>query len=145
MHKDFYASGFLYHPTTKQILLHQKPSQDGTPAWSLIGGIGLPSETAEAVFKRVVYELTRIKLNLKYILPVYTYYNKDIDKNAFLSYAHVEVLHDVKNKTDLTFGWFTTKQVFKLPLTPQTRHDITVAQRVIDSHMRKSLGQQTLE
>ena len=144
MHKKFYASGFLYHPTTRQILLQQqKETQDTKTIWLLVGGISKSRETPQAAFKRLVQKLLRTKLSLKAIESVYFY--KDIDTDHYILYAETKKMKKSSPKNQPEFAWFTFKQVLKLQVDAQTKHDIVVSQRVIDSKTRKRLGQHTLE
>ena len=146
MNKDFYASGFLYHPSTRQILLQQqKQTNDTSPVWSLFGGIGKSRENPQTTFQRVIHKLLDVKLKLNTIEPIYVYFYKDMDKNHSIVYAETVKTKNFSSKKGLTFSWFTFKQILKLRLDEQTKHDIVVAQRVIDSKVRKGLGLRTLE
>ena len=145
MHKDFYASGFLYHLPSKQILLQQQSTLVKSSLWSLFGKKGLSKESPETTFQRVIYNLSHVKLPLATIYPVYTYFYKDINKNHAVVYAEVENMQQFSSLNKIKCAWFTMKQALKLDLSEQTRQDITVGQRVINARMRKSLGLQTLE
>ncbi len=140
MHKNFYASGFLYHSRSQQILLQQKNSEQ----WTLLSGNGLQNESWEETFKRVVENCVHIKPSLSSIKQIYTYFNHDLKKEHFVSYVTVQKLTKFSATKDTSFAWFTFKQVTKLNLSSQTKQDITVGKRVIDSFLRKSLGQQTI-
>lgn len=144
MHKDFYASGFLYHLPSGQILLQQS-TLGSSSLWSLFGEQGLYKENAEVTFQRVIYNLLRVKLSLDTIYPIYTYFYKDIHKDHAVFYAEVEDRQLSSSSNTIKCSWFTSKQILKLNLLEQTRQDITVGQRVINARMRKSLGLQTLE
>jgi hypothetical protein len=144
MHKDFYASGFLYHLPSGQILLQQS-TLDPSSLWSLFGKQGLYKESPEVTFQRVIYDLLHVKLPLTTIYPIYTYFYKDIHKDHAVVYAEVEDTKRFSSLNTVKCAWFTLKQVLKLDLSEQTRHDITVGQRVINARMRKSLSLQTLE
>lgn len=144
MHKAFYASGFLFHPPTQQILLQQQLNT--SPAlWSLVGGIHLVEESAEKAFQRIVQQFLKHKLPIKNIYPIYTYDREESEKNKAILYADIEEMIEFKPTKDFAFGWFTRKQIMKLPLDPQTKQDIVVGHRVIDAKTRKSLGEHTLE
>ena len=146
MHKDFYASGFLYHGPTEQILLQQKTkTQDSSPGWSLFGGMGTSKHNPQLIFQRIVNKLLKIKLKTNVIEPVYVYFNKDMDKDHHIVYATIKTPKKFSPKNGVIFSWFTFRQVIKLKLDEQTKHDIVVAQRVIASKTRKRLGQHTLE
>lgn len=143
MHKDFYASGFLFHPRSQQILLQQQNSADTESVWDLFGDKRLDKETEEETFRRAIYSNLRLKLKPRAIKPVYSYYREDKNKNNYICYAKVEKLEKFQNKKNL-FAWFTFKQIQKLNVSEQTRQDILVGQRVIYSSVRKRLGLRTI-
>ena len=143
MHKVFYASGFLYHEPTQQILLQQ--AYDDSPEWSLIGGVSLVRETAQEAFHRIAFSILRIKLSLESIYPVYTYNKRNFERKQVILYADIEDINHVKPGKDNVFSWFTRKQIQRLPLDLQTKQDLIVGQRVIDARMRKSQGIHVLE
>lgn len=145
MHKDFYASGFLFHPPTRQILLQQQKSNSETSSpWSMFEAKNLPKKSAEQTFQHFIHKLLHVRIRLDSIYLAYTYFCKDVKKNRFIVYAELKKTKDFSSKK-VKFGWFTFKQVIKLKLDNQAKHDIVVAERVIASKIRKSLGQQTLE
>src|SRR3989344_5941694 len=144
MHKDFYASGFLYRPSTGQILLQQpKSNSDIQSPWSMFEMENLQAENAGATFRRIIQKLLHVKLNVDSIDPVYEYFCKDKNKTYQIIYAELEDINDFSPKNGTKFAWFSFKQTLRLPLTEQARHDIVIGERVIDSKERKSLGQQT--
>jgi len=145
MHKDFYASGFLYHPKSQQILLQQPNTADMGAEWSLFEGKSLNGETAERAFKRIIHSHLHLELKPKNIFPIYSYFHTDKGKHNYIHYAIVRKLETFPNTKKTLFSWFTFKQVQKLHISDQIKQDIIVGQRVIDSAMRKSLGQQTIE
>lgn len=143
MHKVFYASGFLYHEPTQQILLQQ--AYDDSPEWSLIGGLSLVQETAEEAFRRIAFAVLNIKLSLESIYPIYTYNKRNFERQQVILYADIDNINRIKGRKDTVLSWFTRKQIQKLPLDPQTRQDLIVGHRVIDARMRKSQGIHVLE
>ena len=92
MHKDFYASGFLYHPKTQQILLQQPNTASTETEWSLFEGECLVKETAGEAFKRIIYSHLHLELKPKSIFPIYSYFHEGKGKNNFLHYAIVRKL-----------------------------------------------------
>ncbi len=143
MHKDFYASGFLYHHKSQQILLQQINSADQNPLWSLFGKKAIKNKTGEETFRDIFFDELGIKLKLNNINSIYTYSPKDgVDYNIY--YAVVKRLHKSKSSSKTEFAWFNFKQIQKLNLSEQTRQDIMVGQRVIDSFIRKSQGLRTI-
>lgn len=144
MHKDFYASGFLYHARSQQILLQQQSTADSESTWLLFEGKSLGSETAEEAFFRVINTILRPKLKLTAVFSVYKYFHEETKKDRHISYAKIGRLENFPATKNTIFAWFSFKQAQKLNLSEQAKHDIMVAQRVIDSATRKSLGQQTI-
>ena len=146
MHKDFYASGFLFHLPTQQILLQQeKKTKNASPTWSLFGTKSKTKEDEKTAFQRIIHKTLKLKLSLKSIEPIYVYFHKEMNRNHSLLYGQVTRLKNFPPKNGVTFSWFTFKQVLKLPIDEQTKHDIVVGQRVVASKARKLSGQQTLE
>lgn len=145
MHKDFYASGFIYHQKTQQILLQQVNSDDETPVWSLLSEKGAINKAGEEIFKDLSYKQLKLKLNIKHIHLIYTYFSQETNKNHNIYYAEVTKLHKIPSSKKITFSWFTFKQIGKLNLLKQTKQDIVIGQRVIQSAVRKVLGERTIE
>lgn len=130
MHKTFYASGFLYHPPTQQILLHQS-DEDGITL-STFGvknkGIEKPLET----FKRIILQALGVELLDKNIFEVYEYFNAELNSQSVVFFANVKKpsLDFELNGVD-SVGWFPLKQISKLKLSNKVKQDIIVGQRVI--------------
>lgn len=122
MHKIVYASGFLYHPDSAQILLQQN-SSDPKPIWTLL----------ECANGKIFGQKTR---------PIYDYVAKG--KKYVISYAEVKKTKDFLAVKNLSFKWFTVKEISKLPISAQTKQDIIVGHRVIDSEIRRDIGEQTI-
>lgn len=144
MHKDIYASGFLYHPKTAQILLQQQNSTNDNSAWTLFGTDVFKDKTAEETLKDIFYKELNIKLSLKNINIIYNYFSNELNKETNVYYAEVKRLHKIPMLKKINCAWFTFKKIQKLNLSAQAKHDIVVGQRVIDSYIRKSLGQRTI-
>ncbi|MBU4099445.1 hypothetical protein KJ980_07395 [Patescibacteria group bacterium] len=144
MHNNFYASGFLYHPPSQQILLQQKVSIDNMSSeWLLFGGVYQEKEDPEELFRNLVLDL--LDMEIREVLPVYSYLNENSDEFQYIVYSQLGELRNFSSKNGQTFGWFTFKEVLKLKVTEQTKHDIVVGQRVIEAAMRKSLGEHTFQ
>lgn len=142
LQKSFYASGFLYHPGSDQILLQQPITSPNPSSWALFEGPPVGQETPEKTFQRLVGKSLGLKLNLRDIYPVYFYRGGGQDRHII--YAQIKTANAFLSKKGIIFGWFSFKQVNKLSLSAQAKHDVAVAQRVIAASVRKSLGQQTL-
>lgn len=122
VHKVVYASGFLYHSGSAQILLQQNLS-DPRSTWTLL----------ECPSGKILGYKTR---------PVYDYVAKG--KKYVISYAEVKKVKDFPDKGKLSFKWFTVKEISKLSLSAQTKQDIIVGHRVIASELRRDIGEQTI-
>jgi len=120
MKKNSCSHGFLYHSQSQQILLQQKV--DEQQVWTLLEDLG--------------------KFHPKEVLPVYDYVAKG--KKRVVSYAEVKKLANFPATKKLSFRWFSQKEISKLPLGAQTKQDIIVGRRVIDSQVRKDAGERTI-
>lgn len=139
MHNEFYASGFIYHPASQQILLHQYPAKPNQPSlWSLFGGKSQGKETPEKTFHRIITEKLGLEVPVDACFTVYDYYHKDKAMPHHIHYAILEQMPDEDSlETEYTVSWFAFKQIAKLPMKPQTKQDITVGQRVINLAIRE--------
>src|SRR2546423_1660792 len=105
MHKTFYASGFLYHLDSEQILLQQHMPSAPLSPWFLFGGIYSEKVGPEAAFKDVVFDLLNIKI--KNVYPVYSYFNENASINQSIVYSELKTLRKFSPKKGLTFAWFS--------------------------------------
>ncbi len=144
MHKDFYASGFLYNPQSQQILLQQQITADENSQWGLLEHEVTNGSSGEEVFKDLVLKHLNVKIGLKNILYVYTRFSTETNKDHSIYYAEVRKLKKQLSSKKFRFAWFTFKQICKLNISEQVEHDVMVGKRVIDSSIRRSLGQQTI-
>jgi hypothetical protein len=144
MHKNFYASGFLYHPQSQQILLQQNNSIGNMSSpWLLFGGNYSEKDEPEALFKNLILDLLDIEIGA--VHPIYSYLNENDAAFQYIVYSRLNKFQNFSSKNNLTFAWFTFKEILKLKITPQTKHDIVVGQRVIEAAVRKSLGEHTFQ
>ncbi|MBI3984753.1 MAG: hypothetical protein HY344_02310 [Candidatus Levybacteria bacterium] len=144
MHKDFYASGFLYHPKTQQILLQQITSTSDSPSWTLLGKNSTKGRSGQEVLKELLQEVLNLKIKIDKIKEVYSYFSKKFNQDHNIYYVEVKRLYRKSPLENTTVSWFTFKQIQKLNVSEQTKQDIIIGQRVIDSSIRKSLGQRTI-
>jgi hypothetical protein len=144
MHKKFYASGFLYHPQSQQILLQQNSSIGNVSSpWLLFGGNYSEKDEPEALFKNLILDLLDIEIGA--VHPIYSYLNENNEAFQYIVYSRLNKFQNFSSRNNLTFAWFTFKEILKLKITPQTKHDIVVGQRVIEAAVRKSLGEHTFQ
>lgn len=141
MHKTFYASGFLYHPKTHQILLQQTKSVENNRSWTLLTVDHESEDGIRDRFLEKINENLNLKLKSNSVFSVYNYIYQD--KNIFIFYAVTNKLQNYASENSI-YTWFSFKQVKKLSLSDQTKQDIIIGQRVIDSSIRKDLGLQTI-
>lgn len=144
MHKTVYASGFLYHPKSEQILLQQS-TLNAPQLWSMFSIEGKSSVPPGKLFADMMSKVLKINLKPKEVHEIYEYDNKKGDKEYTILYSVVSRTQEFPPKKDTLYSWFSKKQISKLPLDPQTKQDIIVGLRVIDAKLRKSLGEHTLE
>lgn len=144
MLKGYYVSGFLYHEPSNQILLQQSLST--SPSWSLFESEEVEEDASPVTtFAELIHNTLQLKLVIKTIQEVYTYLNEDVNKNYAITYAPVRSLKTIPSQDGKNYKWFGSREILKLNLSPQTRHDVTVGQRVIDAKLRKLMGLHTFE
>ena len=142
--KTFYASGFLYHPYTQKILLQQSSSLPSFMSpWSLFSTECKENEEAGGVFKHIIFDLLRVKIAA--IDNIYSYFNEKTSKDHVVVYSVLEKLQDFPAKNNSVFAWFSFKDILKLHINDQVRHDIIVGQRVILASERKNRGEYTFQ
>lgn len=137
MHKHFYASGFLYHPQTEQILLQQvSASKTPVPLWYMIGGVALKNEEPLDTFLRCMHALITVKLDAKRVFPVYDYFHNSHNSMHYVFYAEIKKLIPLEQADKRGLSWLTFKQTTKLPFDAQSKQDVIIAERVIKAQAR---------
>lgn len=135
MHKDIYASGFLYHLSTQQILLQQINKPDGAYL-SFFSGKGRKGEDAADIFRRVIHEMLEIDIARDCIHQIYDM-PRDHGNNHFIQYAEVvDIALSPALQSRGSVGWFDLKKLSKINLAEEIRQDIVVGQRVINAVQR---------
>ncbi len=131
MHKPFYASGFLFHVATEQILLQQHDSGDTTNL-ALFRGKSHKGDNPQTVFQHSVEQALGVSIPASSIRPVYDYIHDELGEH-FIFYVEMTgttpETYPSKNKT----MWFSLAKLSKQAMSEQTRHDIIVGVRVIGS------------
>ncbi len=144
MSKTFLISGFLYHPETQQILLQRESSETSDSSWSLLSCKAPSAKESKQSFKHTLMQVLNLDISESNIHQVYNYDESEEGNNNAVAYAVVEELTEYPTNKGNEFGWFTQKEISKLKLPFQTKQDITVGQRVIDSSIRRDAGVLTI-
>lgn len=142
INKQSFSIGFLYHADSARFLL-QKDHESGPSNWKLMGSKCLTKFSAQS-FKNLVQKQLNLEIQTLSIHHIYDYYQRDLGRDNFVSYAEVESLKDFPEILNQTFAWFTLKEISKLSLSQQTKQDLIVGQRVIDSDNRRKTGERTI-
>ncbi len=127
MHKSFYASGFLYHSPSQQILLQQTIHKN-LLNFSLFKGKSRNSADPKVVFQRCVEKTLGISITPSSVHTVYDYIH-DTDGVQFIFY--IEVKKNIPGT-----GWILLSKLSKYSMDEQTRHDLIIGERVIRSIKR---------
>jgi hypothetical protein len=132
VHKQFYASGFLYHSTSQKILLQHLSNNNDDTKLVFFRGKSQNGNDPQTVFKQCVEEALGVPISTKSIHPVYDYVHEKLGEH-FIFYVEVTddtpATYSSKNKTE----WFPAAKLSKYNMSEQTRHDIVVGERVIRS------------
>lgn len=140
--KQFYVGGFFYNSSSKKVLLHRRGNKtDNTPGlWSFFGALSAKGETPQEVLQRAIHEALHTRVPLKAIVPLYDYFNDDID-----AHRHVFFLLSkyIKEKPKAVEGeevaWIPMEEVMKRKLSKRTRQDLTFFQRELAARVRELL------
>lgn len=137
VHKRYIVSGFLYHLSTQQVLLNQmKNGHNGEKSlWTIPMGYG-DKEDPTLVFRDLVKKTYKIELPEDSISSVYNYIDKESGLEHFVCYGIIPDTSKIPANDDMVFLWSNFKKVYKLNFLPQIKHDITIAQRVINASPR---------
>ena len=130
MHKDLYASGFLYNKSTQQILLRQHTSAPFV--WSLFGGKTQNGEDPAATFGRIIQEQLGTKTTVN---PIYDYFDKELNAQCHVFYGQINTTKKISSDQK-NIRWFTFKEILKLPIDKQAKQNITIGRRVIEAIAR---------
>jgi hypothetical protein len=129
MRKSFYASGFIYHTPSRQILLQQLTDTEGTPL-IMFRAKGNEGESPQMVFVRSIKETIGISIDINSVKPVYDYVN-GAQGDQYIFYVDITSSPEPSSFKNQTVGWYPMAKLSKLHLEEQTRHDIIIGERVI--------------
>ena len=129
MHKPFYASGFLFHLPSQQILLQQLTTDNETKL-TLFRELSNNGEKPQSVFRHCIETTLGISIPESSIYPVYDYIHETLGEH-FIFYADIVNLEKIsaKEKTKC----IVLAKLSKFKMNEQTRHDIIIGERVIRS------------
>ena len=120
----FYSGGFIYNPSTKEVLLHLRDNQtkNNPNIWAFFGGLSETNEKPKETFKREVFEELGISINkVEYLRD---YFNPDFDTHRYVYFVQVRK----KPKFHLGEGdkakWFTIDETLSLGLSKRTKEDL---------------------
>lgn len=131
MHKPFYASGFIYHSPSQQILLQQ--FENGNDAkLVLFRGKNTNGENPETVFQKCVEKALGTTIPTSSIHPVYDYVHDKLGEH-FIFYVEISEAAPAAYKSKNASTWCPLAKLSKYSMSEQTRHDIIVGVRVITS------------
>lgn len=129
MHKVFYASGFIYHSPSRQILLQQFQNGEDLKL-TLFRGKSRKGEDPLAVFRRCIHETLGVNLDNASIMPIYDYIHDTLGDH-FIFYVEVSDTVLPSQYSNDNVAWFSLTKLSKLNIAEQTKHDIIVGERVI--------------
>lgn len=135
MHKNFYASGFLYHASSGQILLQQNGQTDDT-SLTLLCARGNFGQSPSEVFLQSIKKLLGISVHEKNIIPIYDYDHETMG-SQYIFYVDISDTPEALHYTGDRVGWFPLAKLSKLNLSTQARHDIVIGSRVIRANEEK--------
>ena len=125
--KTFFASGFLYNPKKKEVLLHKRDNNTNISPdkWAFFGGSSEGEETPVQTFIREMYEELSIRVSDTEAIPLREYLNVERDTYRYIFY----VVSD-KRKEEMVLGegadfdWIPLDKVFEYDVTDKTRNDL---------------------
>ena len=131
VHKSFYASGFLYHSPSQQILLQQL-NGDNEANLVLFCEKSHTGEDPQTVFQHCVEKALGITLKATSLHPVYDYVHTRLGEH-FIFYVEMADINPINYSSGNSTGWLPLSKLSKYSMTEQTRHDIIIGERVIRS------------
>ena len=123
-----YAGGFLYNPSTKEVLLHLRDhnTKFAPGMWSFFGGLCEGNETFTQGFVRELKEELEITIPESAAIPLRSYLNEKLQTMRHVFYVESDlpksamVLHEGAG-----FDWIPLDKVMSCDLTDKVRDDLT--------------------
>jgi len=130
VHKSFYASGFLYHSPSQQILLQQQNHDDAHLV--LFCEKSQNGNDPQTVFQHCIEKALGITLKASSLHPVYDYVHTRLGEH-FIFYVEIAGITPTDYPSGNSTEWLPLSKLSKYSMTEQTRHDIIIGERVIRS------------
>jgi hypothetical protein len=131
VHKPIYASGFLYHSATGQILL-QQITQNADTSFTLFSDVSKKGADPQTVFLKCLEKSLGVKIAASDIHAVYDYV-PDGEGAKYIFYVEVTDAVPQTYRAKSNAAWLHLSKIGKSNMNEQTRHDIVVGERVIRS------------
>ena len=100
-------------------------------------------ELSEQNFKDIFFEIFSKEIKKKDVHAVYSYFIEN-KGHHLIYYAETRKPRDFLCDED-SYKWFSQREIIKLNIPEQVKHDITIGFRVIESSIRKKLGERTID
>jgi 8-oxo-dGTP pyrophosphatase MutT (NUDIX family) len=133
------AVGFLYHPASRQVLLHHRDANAARYAnvWAGFGGMCEPEDGVDpvATWRRELREEIGIELAPDRVRPLRAYLNPDTGRTRHVFYAEWPSLDQdfVLTEGD-GYAWFPLDEAIELPdLTELARGDLLFLRGIVGS------------
>lgn len=105
----------------------------------MFGGISRAGEDAPTALQRILFEQINMHIETKQLFPVYDYFYEALKKIHYVFYVEVKKLYHPLTLLPGECSWFTFKQITKLGLAEQAKHDVIISERVINAQERSRL------
>ncbi len=128
VHNSFYASGFLYHPSSGQILLRKHSLEND----QYLSFFRVKSEEVcdpKKLFQTWVEKTLQVRIPLDIIHPVYDYVHAVQGQNYLFCALVTGECADYQKTKDSQ--WIPLSKFTKYSMDLQTKHDIIIGERVI--------------
>ncbi len=131
MQSTVHSKGFLYHAPTQQVLLAIDSDQSDSHM-CLFSATGKTDEDSATALQKAIEKSLGIKVPLDKIRPIYEYENSEDANNIHVHYCDVDHMIEVESlPSGCKAKWIPIAKLGKYKLSSQTRHDITIGERVI--------------
>jgi hypothetical protein len=133
VHKPFYASGFLYHSPSQQILLQQS-THNQMVTFDLFRGKNKNGNDPKTVFRQCVEKALKTTISEASVHTIYDYVHSTLG-DQYVFYVEITDQIPTSYKTNTNPTWMLLSKLGKFTMNEQTRHDILIGERVIRSNM----------